>query len=822
MWAVMPAKKGIASFVRGREMDILTFLQQNTVILDGGTGTLLQKAGLPLGELPERWNITHAEVLQNIHRDYFDAGSNIVCANTFGANGLKFSSSELDEIIQAALSNAREAAALSKGTQEKFVALDIGPLGKLLKPYGDLDFEDAVALFAQTVVLGVKYGADLIFIETMNDSLECKAALLAAKENSSLPVFVSCAYGADGKLMTGASPAAMVAMLEGMGADAVGVNCSVGPKQMQGVVEELLAKASIPVLVKPNAGLPVSDSGELCYDIDETQFAACAAEFVKQGVRCIGGCCGTTPAYIAALKAELAGVEPREITKKNITCVSSYTHAVDFDKPLLIGERINPTGKKRFRQALIDGDAGYILNEGLVQQEKGVQILDVNVGIPEIDERMELVRYVEELQAVTDLPLQIDTADAVALERAMRRYNGKPMVNSVNGKKESMDAVFPLVKKYGGVVVALTLDERGIPESAEERVEIARNIIDEAKKYGIDKKDIVVDTLAMAISADKNAAKATLRALRMIKDELGVHTSLGVSNVSFGLPNREIINANFFALALENGLSAAILNPNSLEMLKTYYAFLALSGRDDNCAEYIRFASELPAQTASAASVTPSVEKQADRDEKTALQTAIIKGLKDKAATECERILLQKSALETIEREIVPALDEIGKAYEEKQAYLPQLLMSAEAAKSAFEKIRLSLLAKGESAEKKGKIVLATVKGDIHDIGKNIVATMLENYGFEVLDLGRDVPSEHILQAVESGGAQMVGLSALMTTTLPSMAETVSLLKEKTPWVKVIVGGAVLTQDYADKIGADAYGKDAIAAVRFAEKVCKK
>ena len=803
-------------------MDILTFLQQNTVILDGGTGTLLQKAGLPLGELPERWNITHAEVLQNIHRDYFDAGSNIVCANTFGANGLKFSSSELDEIIQAALSNAREAAALSKGTQEKFVALDIGPLGKLLKPYGDLDFEDAVALFAQTVVLGVKYGADLIFIETMNDSLECKAALLAAKENSSLPVFVSCAYGADGKLMTGASPAAMVAMLEGMGADAVGVNCSVGPKQMQGVVEELLAKASIPVLVKPNAGLPVSDSGELCYDIDEIEFAVCAAEFVKQGVRCIGGCCGTTPAYIAALKAELAGVEPREITKKNITCVSSYTHAVDFDKPLLIGERINPTGKKRFRQALIDGDAGYILNEGLVQQEKGVQILDVNVGIPEIDERMELVRYVEELQAVTDLPLQIDTADAVALERAMRRYNGKPMVNSVNGKKESMDAVFPLVKKYGGVVVALTLDERGIPESAEERVEIARNIIDEAKKYGIDKKDIVVDTLAMAISADKNAAKATLRALRMIKDELGVHTSLGVSNVSFGLPNREIINANFFALALENGLSAAILNPNSLEMLKTYYAFLALSGRDDNCAEYIRFASELPAQTASAASVTPSVEKQADRDEKTALQTAIIKGLKDKAATECERILLQKSALETIEREIVPALDEIGKAYEEKQAYLPQLLMSAEAAKSAFEKIRLSLLAKGESAEKKGKIVLATVKGDIHDIGKNIVATMLENYGFEVLDLGRDVPSEHILQAVESGGAQMVGLSALMTTTLPSMAETVSLLKEKTPWVKVIVGGAVLTQDYADKIGADAYGKDAIAAVRFAEKVCKK
>lgn len=799
-------------------MNVLKFLQQNIVILDGGTGTLLQQAGLPLGELPERWSVTRKEVLQNVHREYFDAGSAIVCTNTFGANTLKFSEKELEEIVRASVENARIGAAKSVGKQEKFVALDIGPLGKLLKPYGDFDFEEAVSVFAKTVRLGVKYGADLIFIETMSDSLECKAAVLAAKENSDLPVFVSCAYGADGKLMTGASPAAMVATLEGMGVDAIGVNCSVGPAQMQGVVQELLAKASVPVLVKPNAGLPVSDGEELRYDVGEQEFAACIARFAQAGARLVGGCCGTTPAYIRAVTAAIGDLSPRPIEKKNITCVSSYTRAVEFDKPLLIGERINPTGKKRLRQALMEKDVGYVLSEGIAQQEKGAHILDVNVGAPEIDEKTELVRYVEELQAVVDLPLQLDTADAVALEKAMRRYNGKPLVNSVNGKRESMDKVFPLVKKYGGVVVALTLDENGIPDSAEERVKIAEKIIAEAAKYGIEKKDILVDTLAMAVSADKNAAKNTLRALRKVKEELGVHTSLGVSNVSFGLPSREIVNANFFALALANGLSAAIVNPNSAELLQTYYAYLALSGQDENCADYIRFASQLPVRTSG---VAPSSQKQAEIAGKSPLQEAIIKGLKENAARECEAILGQKTALETIEGEIVPALDEIGRAYEEKRAYLPQLLMSAEAAKAAFENIRLHLLSKGERAEKKGRIVLATVKGDIHDIGKNIVATMLENYGFEVVDLGRDVPPERVLQAVEESKAPLVGLSALMTTTLPSMAETVALLKEKTPWVKVIVGGAVLTQEYADKIGADGYGKDAIATVRFAEKVCR-
>ncbi len=802
-------------------MDVKTFIQQNIVYLDGGTGTLLQAAGLPLGELPERWNVTHAAAVQEIHRAYFDAGSNIVATNTFGANVLKFTESELDEIVKAAIENVRAAAKTAQGRQEKFVALDIGPTGKLLKPYGDFAFEDAVETFAKTARLGEKYGADCVLIETMGDSYETKAAVLAVKESTSLPVFVSCAYGEDGKLMTGATPAAMVTMLEGLGVDAIGVNCSVGPKQMVGVVEELLARASVPVLVKPNAGLPISDGERTRYDIDEQAFAVCMAAFVQKGARLIGGCCGTTPSYIAATVSATKTLSALPITNKKITCVSSYTHAVDFDRPVVIGERINPTGKKRFKQALKEKDTAYILSEGIAQQEKGAHILDVNVGLPEIDERTELPRYIEELQAVINLPLQIDTSDGVAMERAMRLYNGKPLVNSVNGKEESMATVFPLVKKYGGVVVALTLDENGIPDSAEGRVAIAEKIVATAKTYGIDEKDIIIDPLAMAISADKNAAKTTLQALDLLKAK-GWKTSLGVSNVSFGLPARETVNATFFALALENGLSAAILNPNSVEMLKTYYAFNALQGLDENCGEYIRFATDIlpacvPAQTVAATPVTSG--KTATDDGKAPLQKAIVCGLKTEAATECERLLQNKTPLQIVDGEIVPALDEVGRAYEEKRTFLPQLLMSAEAAKGAFEKIKAHLIASGGESVKKCKIVLATVQGDIHDIGKNIVGTLLENYGFEVYDLGRDVPPERIMEQVQKTGAPLVGLSALMTTTVPSMAETIALLREKTPWVKIMVGGAVLTEEYAKKIGADGYGKDGMAAVRFAESV---
>lgn len=794
-------------------MNFREYLQQNTVVLDGGMGTLLQKAGLPLGELPERWNLTHAETVRDIHTAYFNAGSNVVATNTFGANRLKFNENELEEIIRAAIENARAAASRSKGKQEKFVALDIGPTGKLLKPYGDFDFGETVALFAETVRLGVKYGADLVLIETMGDSYETKAALLAVKENCDLPVLVSCAYYADEKLMTGASPEAMVALVEGMGADAVGVNCSLGPRQMRGIVERLLAAASIPVLVKPNAGLPVTKGTRTYYDVNKEKFADATAEFVALGARLVGGCCGTTPDYIKELVKRISGLSPLPIADKNRTCVSSYTHAVLFDKPLLIGERINPTGKKRFRQALAEKDVGYILNEGIAQQEKGAHILDVNVGAPDICEEEELPRYIEELQAVIDLPLQIDTSNAAAMERAMRLYNGKPLVNSVNGKKESMAAVFPLVKKYGGVVVALTLDEKGIPDTAAGRVAIARKILSEAKKYGIAKKDIIIDPLAMAISADKNAAKVTLEAVREIRRKLGVHTSLGVSNVSFGLPARDAVNAAFFALALENGLSAAIMNPNSAEMQKTYHAFCALQGLDEGFEEYIRFTTEkLPAFE-----TTVAVAAKAEMGGETPLQNAIVRGLKTEAERACEELLANRSTQEIVENEIVPALDTVGRAYEEKRAYLPQLLMSAEAAKGAFERIKAHAVNTNGTEARKCKIVLATVKGDIHDIGKNIVGTLLENYGFTVLDLGRDVPPEKIVDAVLAENAPIVGLSALMTTTLPSMAETVSLLKEKAPDTKIMVGGAVLTEEYAAKLGADGYAKDGMSGVRLAE-----
>jgi len=799
-------------------MNFKTFLQQNTVYLDGGMGTLLQKAGLPLGELPERWNVTHASEVQAIHTAYFNAGSHVVATNTFGANCLKFHEAELEEIIRTAIENARVGAEKSNGSQKKFVALDIGPTGKLLKPYGDFEFEDAVETFAKTVRLGVKYGADLILIETMGDSYEAKAALLAVKENCDLPVLVSCAYGEDGKLMTGASPEAMVALAEGMGADAVGINCSLGPKQMRSTVERLLTVASLPVLVKPNAGLPVTDGENTYYDVTEEEFALEAAEFVKLGARLIGGCCGTTPAYIEKLVKNTKNLTPKPLTDKNRTCVSSYTHAVTFEKPLLIGERINPTGKKRFRQALAEKDVGYILNEGIVQQEKGAHILDVNVGAPDICEEEELSRYVKELQAVIDLPLQIDTSNPVAMERAMRLYNGKPLVNSVNGKKESMAAVFPLVKKYGGVVVALTLDEKGIPETAEGRVAIAEKILAEAEKYGIAKKDIVVDPLAMTISADKNVAAVTLTALREIRQKLGVHTSLGVSNVSFGLPARDTVNAAFFALALENGLSAAIMNPNSVEMQKTYYAFCALKGLDENCSEYIRFVTEkMPTFETAVKAATQSSNIHGE----TPLQSAIVRGLKGEAAVACQALLATRSAQEIVEEEIVPALDTVGKAYEEKRAYLPQLLMSAEAAKEAFEQIKKNVSQTGSSV-KKCKIVLATVKGDIHDIGKNIVGTLLENYGFTVIDLGRDVPPEKVLDAVQTENPPIVGLSALMTTTLPSMAETIQLLRKQSPQTKILVGGAVLTEEYAAKLGADGYAKDGMGAVRYAEEIYAK
>ncbi len=797
-------------------MKVTEYLKDHFIYLDGGTGTLLQAYGLGAGELPERWNMTHPDAVTDIHRAYFDAGSNIAATNTFGANRLKFTEKELEEIVKSAIGNAKRARAESAGRQEKWIALDIGPTGRMLSPYGDFDFEDAVAVFAETVKLGVKYGADLVLIETMSDSYETKAALLAVKENSSLPVFVSNAYGEDGKLMTGATPEAMVTLLEGMGADAIGVNCSFGPKMLTPVVEEYLRYSSLPVMMKPNAGMPRVENGRTVYDVAAEEFAEDVALLMKKGLRIAGGCCGTTPEYILALTKKTESARPREIVKRERTAVSSYTHAVCFGaEPVLIGERINPTGKKKCKEALRAGDIGYILQEGIAQQEKGVQILDVNVGLPEIDETAMLKTAVCELQAVSDLPLQIDTSDSRAMEQALRRYNGKPMVNSVNGKAESMAEVFPLVRKYGGVVVALTLDEDGIPERAEGRVKIAEKILAEAGKYGIGKKDLIFDPLALTISADKNAAAETLRAVRMLS-ERGLMTSLGVSNVSFGLPRRDIVNGTFFTMALNAGLSAAIMNPYSSEMMKAYYAYNALTGKDENCEAYIGFVQALPV-TSQSQDPTPLKGTDGENKEASYLQRAVIKGLKEQAAAWTKEALKENAPMEIVQKEIIPALDKVGAGFENKTVYLPQLLMSAEAAKAAFEEIKSAM--KGEKAADKCRFVIATVKGDIHDIGKNIVRLLLENYGFAVTDLGRDVPSETVVETAIRLQAPIVGLSALMTTTVPAMEETVRMLKERAPWCRVVVGGAVLNKEYAEKIGADKYAKDAMETVRYAEEV---
>lgn len=792
-------------------MNILKKIKTSITYFDGGMGTMLQERGLAPGELPELWNISHRDVIIDIHRQYYASGCNILKANTFGANRLKFPN--LEEIITAAIDNAKEARSEFDG--DRYIAYDIGSLGKMLKPLGDLDFEDAVSLFADGIKIAVKCGVDLILIETMNDSYETKAAVLAAKENSDLPIFVTCVYDENAKLMTGADPAAMVAMLEGLGVDAVGMNCSLGPEQMVKIVPKIVSEASIPVIVNPNAGLPKSVNGKTVYDVDAEMFSNIMVDIVNEGAAIIGGCCGTTPEFIRKTVEKTKDLPFKLPEKKNHTVVSSYTHAVKIGHvPILIGERINPTGKSKFKQALRDNNLDYILNEGITQQDAGADILDVNVGLPEIDEVQMMINVVTELQAVSDLPLQLDTVDPVAMEKSMRIYNGKPLVNSVNGKPESMNAIFPLVKKYGGVVIALTIGKKGIPETAEGRYEIAKNIIEEAERYGIDRCQIVVDPLAMTISSDTTSANVTLDSIKIIEERLGVHTSLGISNISFGLPNRDFVTSTFFAIAMQNGLDCAIMNPFSFEMMKIYHCYKALKNMDENCVEYINYASDITAQ-----SVTTNTAKTSDNSTDTAdpLKHAIIKGLKEKAGAIAAQLVKEVDPLVVVNEQIIPALDTVGKGFEEKTVFLPQLLMSADAAKAAFESVKAAL--SNTDQPSKGTIILATVKGDIHDIGKNIVKVLLSNYGFDVIDLGKDVPPEAVRDCAVENNIKLVGLSALMTTTVPSMEETIKLLREAGLDTKVVVGGAVLTQEYADMIGADYYAKDAMETVRYAEEI---
>ena len=802
-------------------MNIRERLGKELLFLDGGMGTLLQAEGLAPGELPETWNIEHPEKVEAIHRRYYEAGSDVVLANTFGANVCKFHDDRytVEEVIRAGIANAKRAG--EQIGKETYVALDMGPTGKLLKPMGDLDFDDAYEAFAEAVRYGEKYGADLIHIETMSDTYEVKAAILAAKENSSLPVFVTMIFDERGKLLTGGDVPSVVAMLEGLRVDALGLNCGLGPKQMLPILNDLRRYTSLPIIVKPNAGLPKQKNGETYYDVEPDEFARIMQEVVKEGACVIGGCCGTTPEHIKKLVEECKDLPLREIEKKHDTIVSSYGQAVILDDmPRIIGERINPTGKKKFKEALKNEDMDYILKEAITQQDKGAHILDVNVGLPDIDEVAMMEKVVKELQSVTSLPLQIDTVDGKAMERAMRIYNGKPMINSVNGKQVSMDEVFPLIRKYGGVVVGLTIDEEGIPKDAEGRVRVAGKIINEAAKYGIDKKDIVIDVLTMTISSEKDGAKVTLEALKSVREEFGVRTVLGVSNISFGLPRRPIVNSYFYAMAMQNGLTAGIINPSSEDMMKAYRSYNALMGFDENCTNYISTyagtTETVTVQASQAAAAAGNAPKAAGVE--MTLKYAIERGLKEEAHHITRDLIGTREPLDIIQEELIPALNVVGEGFEKGTVFLPQLLMSADAAKIAFAVIKDVLASSGQEEEKKEKIILATVKGDIHDIGKNIVKVLLENYGFDVIDLGKDVPPEAIVEKAVEENVTLVGLSALMTTTVVSMEETIKLLREKKPDCKVMVGGAVLNQDYANMIGADFYGKDAMQSVHYAQK----
>lgn len=792
-------------------------LGKELLFFDGGTGTLLQERGLAPGELPESWNISRREEMIDIHRQYFAAGSDIVLTNTFGANALKYHDDgcNLETVIQAAVENVKTAASLEVGNErEVYTALDMGPTGRLLKPMGDLSFEDAYAAFREAAAAGERAGADLIHIETMSDTYEVKAAVLAAKENTSLPVFATMIFDEKGKLLTGGDVPSVVALLEGLRVDALGINCGMGPAQMIPILEEILQYTSLPVIVKPNAGLPKQKDGEVFYDVEPEEFAAYMEEIVRKGAALVGGCCGTTPGHIQKMierVRESKAFEERSLpVPKEAAIVSSYGKAVILgEKPVIIGERINPTGKKRFKQALKDRDLDYILTEGVNQQDGGAHILDVNVGLPDIDETEMMKEVVTELQSVTSLPLQIDTVDLGAMEAAMRIYNGKPMINSVNGKREIMDGVFPLIQKYGGVVVGLTLDENGIPATAQGRVEIAGKIIREAARYGIPKKDIVIDVLAMTISSDPAGARTTLEALEGVRQAYGVCTVLGVSNISFGLPARPVINANFFTMALQKGLSAGIINPLSQDMMRSYHAYCALMEYDKNCEEYIRvYGNQSPAVPVKT-------------EERLSLKEAIEKGLKEEAHRGALRLLKEKAPLDIINEEMIPALDEVGKGFEKGTLFLPQLLMSADAAKIAFAVLKEQMPENTDGDQKKEKVILATVKGDIHDIGKNIVKVLLENYGFHVIDLGKDVPPEQVAETAVKEDVRLVGLSALMTTTVVSMEETIQLLRREKPDCKVMVGGAVLNQEYADMIGADFYGRDAMQSVYYTQNLFK-
>ena len=841
------------------------------LLLDGGMGTLLQERGLRAGETPEDWNVERPDDIAAIHRAYVRAGAQVIYANTFGANPLKYHGKyALDEVVRCGLSIAHRAkgleglGGLEGGQRTVKIALDLGPTGKLLKPAGDLSFDDAVAAFAETIRIATSptsptsqtsqtsqtFVPDLIVIETMGDLLELKAAVIAAKENCDLPIFATVALGEDGKLLTGGSVECVAALLESLDVDAYGFNCGLGPDRMLPFVERLAKVSTKPIIVKPNAGLPRIVDGRTVFSVGPDEFAAHVTKLIRAGASVVGGCCGTTPDHVSCLKSHVLSSLSSHVSgpssaedfrrKTKDTTVSSGTSVVTLSphQGLVIGERINPTGKRALKEAYAKGDTAYVLREAVKQVDAGAAVLDVNCGVPGLDEPALLDATVQAVQGVATCPIQIDTADPVALERALRHVNGRPLVNSVNGKRESMDAVFPLVRKYGGAIVALCLDEGGIPPTSEGRLAIARRILDEGAKYGFAKSDFVFDALTLAVSSDQNAAVVTLETVRGLTDELGVNTVLGVSNVSFGLPNRPALNNAMYALARRAGLSAAIANPAVIRDEIDPAAEDVLMGRDKNCAKWIaaqqNATSSLPSKVPGPNPGKDS--RQETLDERCNLAAAIRRGLRDDARAAAAALLAAgERPLAVIDGAIVPALEEVGRGFEGGTVFLPQLLMAADAAGEAFTAVKAGIRERGTGNREestadskpqnlktsKAPIVLATVKGDIHDIGKNIVRALLENYGFDVIDLGRDVPPERIVETAAKTGAMLVGLSALMTTTVGAMAETIRRLKDAGLACRTVVGGAVVTQEYADSIGADFYAKDAMRTVRIAESLSK-
>jgi len=796
-------------------MKITELIHQKRLYMDGATGTVLQAIDGLSYEKTEDLCLSAPKIIEDLHYSYLEAGADIICANTFGVSEPK----DVDRraIISAAFecANAARGKYFEKyGACDKFIAYDMGPTGKIVGRRGNLSFDGAYEIYAECAKIAKECGFDLIFIETMNDLRETKAALLAVKENCDLPVFVSNAYDASGKMLFGTPPAAAIAMLESMGADAVGFNCSCGPDLLLDVLSQYQKYSSLPIIAKPNAGLPKVENGRTYFDINAKDFAKYMQKMAEGGATILGGCCGTSPDYIKETVNSTKNMDFCSVSKKNITVVSGETSAVIFgDRPVLIGERINPTGKKRIKEALKNKDYSLILSEGVSQQDAGAHILDVNAGLPDINEGEALLELTLSLQEVCSIPLQIDSANPAAMEAALRYYVGKPLINSVNASDASMSAVFPIAKRYGGAIIALTMDENGIPNTAKGRFELAKRIADRAKEYGIEVKDLIFDPLTMTVSSDQNSANVTLDALALIKENLGANTSLGVSNVSFGLPERDMINANFFTLAMSRGLSAAIMNPFSAKMMEAYTCYLALTGRDAGMANYIDFAMKNPVSTPKIGVKAENMTKN-DKNIDT-VGDAVLKGLTTSAVELAKTAKVDPLVL--INTELIPALNKAGEEFSSGRMFLPQLLMCADAASAVFAVLKEKMPAK--TGENTKKIVMATVKGDIHDIGKNIVCTLLESFGFEVIDLGRDVDEETIAEKCKNEGAKLLGLSALMTTTVPSMQSAVQLVKEQCPDTKIMVGGAVLTKDLADTMGAHFYAAAAIDAVNVAKEV---